>query len=178
MGNNRNAAKISSTLTARLGNLPSTDVIRVLLLLDVPIRKTNRLNPVERAEIVTEARTATARLIGELQPTFEAIGAHQVDAGGQHRSAEWLSTCLCLAWPVLPTQSRCERFLKINPLPRCSAGRTGNRPVPCVYSFALVVHTSCGTAILFPFIRTREPAIWHLFPSPFQANADRQFISA
>jgi hypothetical protein len=75
--------KVSPALAATLADLPETASVRVVLLLNVPTRTpSRRLTAEERAQVLSEARTATSGLLEQLRPTLDAAGARRVDDGG------------------------------------------------------------------------------------------------
>jgi hypothetical protein len=76
--------KISPALAARLMGLAASEVVRLLLMLDVPgVPSTGRrLTPAERAQALANTRATTARLLQELRTTLDAVGARPADSGG------------------------------------------------------------------------------------------------
>jgi hypothetical protein len=77
------AAKVSPALAALLADLPPTEVVRVVLLLDVPPPGPGRpITTGNRAKAVADTRAATAHLLDQLRPTLSAVGARQADNGG------------------------------------------------------------------------------------------------
>jgi hypothetical protein len=77
-------AKISPTLAARLADLPPNEVIRVVVLLDMPgpPPAERRLTATERTQALAAARLTTERLWSELQPTLDTLNAERADTGG------------------------------------------------------------------------------------------------
>jgi hypothetical protein len=75
--------KLSPALAARLMGLAASEVVRVVLMLDVPSLPTTgrRLTPTERAQALADTRAATTHMLHELRATLDAVGARP-DGGG------------------------------------------------------------------------------------------------
>ncbi len=76
--------KLSPALVARLMGLPASEVVRVVLMLDVPslLSTGRRLTPTERAQALADTRATTTRMLHELRTTLDAVGARPADGGG------------------------------------------------------------------------------------------------
>jgi len=76
--------KISPALAARLMGLPAAEVVRLVLILDVPSLPSTgrRLTPGERAKALADTRATTAHLLQELRTTLDTIGARPAEDVG------------------------------------------------------------------------------------------------
>lgn len=70
--------KINPQLAARIAQMDPSEIIRVVVLMSVPRAATgHRLSPVERSREMARVRAVTSRLLRELRPTLDLVGAKQ-----------------------------------------------------------------------------------------------------
>ena len=76
--------KISPALASRLADLPRDEVVRVVVLLNVPEPRTSgrRLTAAERAQSLAAARATTEGLWEQLRQVRHVTHAERVDIGG------------------------------------------------------------------------------------------------